>query len=60
MEIDESETVKVLGFMKKYLKGCLKNIMATYLIRGRLFMAEFVSAVDAIRVRCRVSKKDKN
>ena len=34
MEIDESETVKSLSFMKRYLKGRLKNIMAIYLIRG--------------------------
>ena len=34
MEIDESETVKSLRFYEKILKGCLKNIMASYLIRG--------------------------
>ncbi len=46
--------------MKRYLKGCLKNIMAIYLIRGGdSFMAEFVSAVDAVECAVEFQKKIK-
>ena len=60
MEIDESETVKSLRFYEKILKGLFKkhngNLFNSV---GDSFMAEFVSAVDAVECAVEFQKKIK-
>ncbi len=60
MEIDESETVKSLRFYKKILKGSFKKYNGNlFNSGGDSFMAEFVSAVDAVECAVEFQKKIK-
>ena len=60
MEIDESETVKSLRFCEKILKGLFKKYNGKlFNSGGDSFMAEFVSAVDAVECAVEFQKKIK-
>mgnify|MGYP003310614178 CR=1 FL=1 len=60
MEIDESETVKSLRFCEKILKGLFKKYNGNlFNSGGDSFMAEFVSAVDAVECAVEFQKKIK-
>ena len=60
MEIDESETVKSLRFYEKILKGLFKKYNGNlFNSGGDSFMAEFVSAVDAVECAVEFQKKIK-
>ncbi len=60
MEIDESETVKSLRFYEKILKGLFKKYNGNlFNSGGDSFMAEFVSAVDAVQCAVEFQKKIK-
>ena len=60
MEIDESETVKSLRFYEKILKGVFKKYNGNlFNSGGDSFMAEFVSAVDAVECAVEFQKKIK-
>ena len=61
MEIDESETVKSLRFYEKILKDLFKKYNGNlFNSGGDSFMAEFVSAVDAVECAVDFQKKIKN
>ena len=61
MEKDESETVKSLRFCKKILKGLFKKHNGNlFNSGGDSFMAEFVSAVDAVECAVEFQKEIKN
>ncbi len=60
MEIDESETVKSLRFYEKILKRSFKKYNGNlFNSGGDSFMAEFVSAVDAVECAVEFQKKIK-
>ena len=60
MEIDESETVKSLRFYEKILKGLFKKYNGNlFNSGGDSFMAEFVSALDAVECAVEFQKKIK-
>ncbi len=60
MEIDESETVKSLRFYQKILKGLFKKYNGNlFNSGGDSFLAEFVSAVDAVECAVEFQKKIK-
>ena len=60
MEIDESETVKSLRFYEKILNGLFKKYNGNlFNSGGDSFMAEFVSAVDAVECAVEFQKKIK-
>ena len=60
MEIDESETVKSLRFYEKILKDLFKEYNGNlFNSGGDSFMAEFVSAVDAVECAVEFQKKIK-
>ena len=60
MEIDESETVKSLRFYEKILKGLFKKYNGNlFNSGGDSFMAEFVSAVDAVECAVEFQKEIK-
>ena len=61
IEIDESETVKSLRFYEKILKGFFKKYNGNlFNSGGDSFMAEFVSAVDAVECAVELQKKIKS
>merc|ERR1711965_429350 len=61
MEKDESETVKSLRFCEKTLKGLFKKHNGNlFNSGGDSFMAEFVSAVDAVECAVEFQKEIKN
>ena len=58
MEIDESETVKSLRIHEKILKGLFNKYNGKlFNSGGDSFMAEFVSAVDAVECAVEFQKK---
>ena len=60
MEKDESETVKSLRFCEKTLKGLFKKHKGNlFNSGGDSFMAEFVSAVDAVECAVEFQKEMK-
>ncbi len=60
MEIDENETVKSLRFYEKILKGLFKKYNGNlFNSGGDSFLAEFVSAVDAVECAVEFQKKIK-